>query len=453
VKIDYGPLLTDRYQLTMLQAYWQQEMHGTAVFEFFVRKLPPERNFLVAAGLEPALAFLEEFAFSEEEIDWLAQAQGFRPAFLHWLKSVRFTGDVNAMPEGTVFFPNEPILQIIAPLPEAQLVETRLINLLNFQTAVASKAARSTLIAPDKLLVEFGLRRAHGAEAGLMAARACYIVGFQGTSNVLAGRLFDIPLYGTMAHSFIQAHDDEAEAFENFADANSGDIVLLIDTYQTEAAAEKVTHLAAAWKERGIKIKGVRIDSGDLGNEARKVRAILDQAQLRDITIFASGNVDEYLLRDLTEAKAPIDGFGIGTKLDTSSDAPYLNCAYKLQEYAGRLRRKHSEGKATWPGRKQVHRTLNDDGRMTSDVLAFHDETPAAGLLVPVMRKGERLAEPTPLTDVRAYATNQLGRLSDRLRTLDRCDPYPVIISPLLQESARALDAQYVRTRSAKIVT
>jgi nicotinate phosphoribosyltransferase len=453
VKIDYGPLLTDRYQLTMLQAYWQQEMHGTAVFEFFVRKLPPERNFLVAAGLEPALAFLEEFAFSEEEIDWLAQAQGFRPAFLHWLKSVRFTGDVNAMPEGTVFFPNEPILQIIAPLPEAQLVETRLINLLNFQTAVASKAARSTLIAPDKLLVEFGLRRAHGAEAGLMAARACYIVGFQGTSNVLAGRLFDIPLYGTMAHSFIQAHDDEAEAFENFADANSGDIVLLIDTYQTEAAAEKVTHLAAAWKERGIKIKGVRIDSGDLGNEARKVRAILDQAQLRDITIFASGNVDEYLLRDLTEAKAPIDGFGIGTKLDTSSDAPYLNCAYKLQEYAGRLRRKHSEGKATWPGRKQVHRTLNDDGRMTSDVLAFHDETPAAGLLVPVMRKGERLAEPTPLTDVRAYATNQLGRLPDRLRTLDRCDPYPVIISPLLQESARALDAQYVRTRSAKIVT
>jgi len=450
VKIDYGPLLTDRYQLTMLQAYWQHEMHGTAVFEFFVRKLPPERNFLVAAGLETVLAFLEEFAFSEEEIEWLAQAEHFRPDFLQWLKGVRFTGDVNAMPEGTVFFPNEPILQIIAPLPEAQLVETRLINLLNFQTAVASKAARSILVAPGKLLVEFGLRRAHGADAALMAARACYLVGFQGTSNVLAGRLFGIPLYGTMAHSFIQAHDDEAEAFENFADANSGDIVLLIDTYDTEAAAEKVTHLAAAWKERGIKIKGVRIDSGDLGNEAQKVRAVLDQAQLRDITIFASGNLDEYLLRDLAETQAPIDGFGIGTKLDTSSDAPYLNCAYKLQEYAGRPRRKHSEGKATWPGRKQVHRLVDDFGRMTNDILDFHDRASVAGLLVPVMRKGKRLAQAPPLADVRQYAIDQLAHLPDRLRTLDRCDPYAVTISPSLQECARGLDALNIRKLIAK---
>jgi len=450
VKIDYGPLLTDRYQLTMLQAYWQHEMHGTAVFEFFVRKLPPERNFLVAAGLEMVLEFLEEFAFSEEEIDWLAQAEHFRSDFLQWLKSVRFTGDVNAMPEGTVFFPNEPILQVIAPLPEAQLVETRLINLLNFQTAVASKAARSILVAPGKLLVEFGLRRTHGADAALTAARACYLVGFQGTSNVLAGRLFGIPLYGTMAHSFIQAHDDEAEAFENFADANSGDIVLLIDTYDTEAAAEKVTHLAAAWKERGIKIKGVRIDSGDLGNEAQKVRAVLDQAQLRDITIFASGNLDEYLLRDLAETQAPIDGFGIGTKLDTSSDAPYLNCAYKLQEYAGRPRRKHSEGKATWPGRKQVHRLVDDFGRMTNDILDFHDRASVAGLLVPVMRNGKRLAQAPPLADVRQYAIDQLAHLPDRLRTLDRCDPYAVTISPSLQECARGLDALNIRKLIAK---
>ncbi len=310
---------------------------------------------------------------------------------------------------------------------------------------MASKAARSFLVAPGKLLVEFGLRRAHGADAALMAARACYVVGFQGTSNVLAGRLFDIPLYGTMAHSFIQAHDDESQAFENFADANSGDIVLLIDTYETAAAAEKVTRLADAWKERGIKIKGVRIDSGDLGGEARKVRAILDEAQLHGITIFASGNLDEYVLRDLLKAQAPIDGFGIGTKLDTSSDAPYLNCAYKLQEYAGRPRRKHSEGKATWPGRKQVHRALDDFGRMTSDMLTFYDETPGAGLLIPVMRKGKRLAEPTSLADVRQYATHQLAHLPDRLRTLDRCDPYPVTISPSLQECARRLDAENVR--------
>ncbi len=448
MKIDYGPLLTDRYQLTMLQAYWRHEMHGIAVFEFFVRKLPPQRNFLVAAGLEPALEFLEEFAFSQDDIEWLSRAQHFQADFLQWLKSVRFTGDVNAMPEGTVFFPNEPILQIIAPLPEAQLVETRLINLLHFQTAVASKAARSILTAPGKLLVEFGLRRAHGADAGLMAARASYLAGFQGTSNVLAGKLFDIPLYGTMAHSFIQAHDDEIKAFENFADANSGDIVLLIDTYDTEAAAKKVTDMAAALKEHGIKIKGVRIDSGNLGRQAQNVRKILDEAQLREITIFASGNLDEYELRDLLACHAPIDGLGIGTKLDTSSDAPYLNCAYKLQEYAGRPRRKHSEGKATWPGRKQVHRTLDDFDKMKSDALTLHDERPGAGLLIPVMRNGKRLAKPLPLADVRRFAATQLAQLPDGLRALDQSEPYPVAVSSSLQECARALDAQNVRSRS-----
>ncbi len=372
---EYGPLLTDRYQLTMLQAYWQHGMHETAVFEFFVRKLPAQRNFLVAAGLDQALAHLEELAFSVDDIEWLAQTQHFQPGFLRWLKDIRFTGDVNAMPEGTVFFAEEPILQVIAPLPEAQLVETRLINLLNFQTAIASKAARSVLAAPDKLLVEFGLRRAQGAEAALMAARASYIAGFDGTSNVLAGRLFNIPLYGTMAHSFIQAHDDEIAAFEHFADANSGDIVLLIDTYDTEAAADKVADLAAAFKERGIKIKGVRIDSGDLGKHAANVRAILDEARLHDVSIFASGNLDEYALRDLIGNGAPIDGFGIGTRLNTSSDAPYLDCAYKLQEYAGRPRRKHSEGKATWPGCKQVYRRLDGFNRMASDILTFRRET------------------------------------------------------------------------------
>lgn len=450
MKIDYGPLLTDRYQLTMLQAYWQHGMNDLAVFEFFVRKLPNQRNFLMAAGLDPALEFLEESAFSSDEIDWLAQSQHFRPDFLRWLKDMRFTGDVNAMPEGTVFFPDEPILQVIAPLPEAQLVETRLINLLNFPTAVASKAARASLVAPKKLLVEFGLRRAHGAEASLMAARASFIAGFHGTSNVLAGRLFDIPLYGTMAHSFIQAHDDEIVSFEHFADANS-DIVLLIDTYDTEAAAHKVTRLAASLKERGIRIKGVRIDSGDLSSHAVNVRAILDEARLPDITIFASGNLDEYALRDLIDRAAPIDGFGIGTKLDTSSDAPYLDCAYKLQEYAGRPRRKHSEGKATWPGRKQVYRTLDDSNRMMSDTLTTRHETSAGeGLLVPVMRGGKRLTMPQSLADLRQRAATQLARLPESLRTLDRTEPFPVTVSSSLRESARALDEQNVRKRMSQ---
>ena len=249
-----------------------------------------------------------------------------------------------------MFFADEPILRVTAPLPQAQFVETRIVNLLNFQTVIASKAARAVLVAQEKPLVDFGLRRAHGAEAGLMAARASYIAGFSATSNVLAGQRFNIPISGTMAHSFVQAHDDEISAFARFAEANPGNVVLLIDTYETEAAAEKVVRLAPELKKLGIDIQGVRIDSGDLGLHARKVRAILDEAGLREVRIFASGNLDEYLVRDLIESNAPIDAFGIGTRIDTSSDAPYLDCAYKLQEYAGRARRKRSEGKTTWPG-------------------------------------------------------------------------------------------------------
>ncbi|HEY5770822.1 MAG TPA: nicotinate phosphoribosyltransferase [Terrimicrobium sp.] len=438
---DYGPLLTDRYQLTMLQAYWQHGMHGTAVFEFFVRRLPAQRNFLVAAGLDQALAYLEESAFTSDDIEWLAQTQSFQPDFLRWLKDLRFTGNVNAMPEGTVFFAEEPILQVIAPLPEAQIVETRLINLLHFQTAIASKAVRSVLAAPGKLLVEFGLRRAHGAEAALMAARASYLAGFQGTSNVLAGKLFGIPLFGTMAHSFIQAHEDEMTAFEHFADANSRDIVLLIDSYDIEAAAAKVVKLAPTLRERDVRINGVRIDSGDLGRNAAKVRGILDEAGLRDVTIFASGDIDEYGLRELVGNKVPIDGFGIGTRLDTLSDAPYLECAYKLQEYADRPRRKRSEGKASWPGRKQVFRRLDRFDRLASDTLTLsHENEEAEPLLVPVMRDGKRLANPRPLPALREFTASQLSRLPDRLRTLEPSEPFEVAISESVRHCAHALD-------------
>ena len=263
-------LLTDLYQLTMLQGYHDAGMEETAVFEFFVRRLRPGRGFLLAAGLEQSLEFLEQLHFAPEELEWLASTQRFSPAFLGSLENLRFSGDVDAMPEGTVFFPDEPILRVTAPIAEAQLVETRLINLLHLKTLIASKAARSVLMAPDKLLVDFGLRRAHGAEAGLLAARASYIAGFAGTSNVLAGRQFGMPLYGTMAHSFIQAHDDEALAFEHFAHAQPDNVVLLIDTWDTEAAAHKVVALAPKLTHAGIRIKGVRIDSGDLAEHARR---------------------------------------------------------------------------------------------------------------------------------------------------------------------------------------
>jgi nicotinate phosphoribosyltransferase len=382
-------LLTDLYQLTMLQGYHDCGMDETAVFEFFVRRLRPGRGFLLAAGLEQALDYLEQVHFSAAELEWLASTQRFSPAFLASLESLRFNGDVHAMPEGTVFFPDEPILRVTAPIAEAQLVETRLINLLHLETLIASKAARSVLMAPDKVLVDFGLRRAHGAEAGLLAARASYLAGYSGTSTVLAGQLFGIPLFGTMAHSFVQAHDDEALAFERFAHAQPDNVVLLIDTWDTEAAAHKVVALAPKLTHAGIRIKGVRIDSGDLAEHARRVRAILDAGGLEHVIIFASGDLDEYELRDMLAAAAPVDGFGVGTRVDTSSDQPFLDCAYKLQEYAGRARRKRSEGKATWPGRKQVFRRLDADGRMAYDVVTLEsDPQPGEPLLAPVMRGG-----------------------------------------------------------------
>jgi nicotinate phosphoribosyltransferase len=432
-------LLTDLYQFTMLQGYHDSRMAETAVFEFFVRRLRPGRGFLLAAGLEQVLDYLEQLQFAAEELEWLASTARFSPAFLASLETLRFTGDVHAMPEGTVFFPNEPVLRVTAPIAEAQLVETRLINLLHFETLIASKAARAVLVAPGKLLVDFGLRRAHGAEAGLLAARASYIAGFSGTSTVLAGREFGIPLYGTMAHSFIQAHDDEAAAFENFAHAQPDNVVLLIDTWDTEAAARKVVALAPGLTRAGIRIKGVRIDSGDLAEHARRVRAILDAGGLDHVIIFASGDLDEYALRDMLAAGAPLDGFGVGTHLDTSSDQPYLDCAYKLQEYAGRARRKRSEGKATWPGRKQVYRRYVD-GRMAGDVVTLEsDPQPGEPLLAPVMQGGRRLAPPPALVDARLHAATQLARLPEPLRRLEAFD-YPVAIAPGLHELAAEVD-------------
>ena len=434
-------LLTDLYQLTMLQGYTECGMEETAVFEFFVRKLRPGRGFLMAAGLEQVLGFLREAHFAPEELEWLASTGYFNRDFIAYLEALRFTGDVHAMPEGTIFFPNEPILRITAPMPQAQLVETRLINLLHLQTLIASKAARLVLMAPDKLLVDFGLRRAHGAEAGLLAARASYLAGFTGTATVLAGMQFGIPIFGTMAHSFVQAHDDEALAFEHFAHAQPDNVVLLIDTYDTEAAAHKVVTLAPKLTSAGIRIKGVRIDSGDLADHARKVRRILDAGGLEHVTIFASGDLDEYALRDMLASGAPVDGFGVGTRMDTSSDVPYLDCAYKLQEYAGKARRKRSEGKQTWPGRKQVYRNYGANGRMAWDVVTLEmDPQPGEPLLIPVMRGGRRLAAASPLAGIQRHAAESLARLPEPLCLLQEPYEYRVEIASALHELAVQVD-------------
>ncbi len=439
----YSVLLTDLYQLTMLQTYHAERMQEMAVFDLFVRRLPAERGFLVAAGLEQALDYLENLHFTAAELDWLADCGRFKPSFVAWLETFRFSGDVDALPEGTVFFANEPLLRVTAPLPQAQLVESRLINLLHYQTLIASKAARCVLAAPGKLLVDFGMRRAHGAEAALLAARANYLSGFGGTATVLAGMQFGIPVFGTMAHSLVQAHDREEDAFEQFAAAQPGNVTLLIDTYDTEAAARKLIHLAPRLQERGIQIRGVRLDSGDLAEHARRVRRILDEGGLNQVTIFGSGDLDEYRIAELLAVGAPFDGFGIGTRLDASTDAPTLDMVYKLQEYAGQPRRKRSEGKETWPGRKQIYRRVADDGAFVGDCLSLED-APQSGepLLQPVMREGQRLAPPEPLSAIRERVQQQLAALPGALRVNRNEPPYPVEIARELREMAAQLDRE-----------
>jgi len=443
-----SPLLTDLYEINMVQAYLDSGETKTAVFEFFVRKLPPRRGFFIAAGLHQVLDCLENLRFSPEDIAWLAQTGRFSKALLDYLSGFRFSGDVHAMAEGQIFFPNEPILRITAPMPEAQFVETRIINILHYQTLIASKAARMILAGPGRQMVDFGLRRAHGADAGLMAARAAFIAGFAGSATLLAEHDFGIPAYGTMAHSFIEAFDNENIAFESFAKACPGKLTLLIDTYDTEAAARRLVKLAPRLSAQGFHIDAVRLDSGDLIALARSVRSILNNGGLGDVAIFVSGGLDEDDVARIMEAGAPIDGFGIGTSLTTSSDAPALDCAYKLQEYAGLPRRKRSAGKATWPGRKQVWRRYDGAGRMSSDMVSLdmdlHEGEP---LIDCVMKNGLRIAEPPSLTQIRERAARDLARLPEPLASLDPAGTYPVEITGLLRQAADEVDRRVAQMK------
>ncbi|MGQ0429014.1 MAG: nicotinate phosphoribosyltransferase [Gammaproteobacteria bacterium] len=430
-------LLTDLYQLTMLAAYYERGMTGEAVFEFFVRRLPATRNFLLTAGLAQLVEYLESLRFGEAELAWLSTIGRFNADFLERLGRFRFTGDLDALPEGTVCFANEPIARITAPLPEAQFIESRLINLLHFQTVIASKAARLVLAAPDRMLADFGFRRAHGAEAGVLAARAAYLAGFEGTATVEAGRRFGIPVLGTMAHSFVLAHASEADAFRHFLECYPDNTTLLIDTFDTVAGARKVVELAAVLRASGIRIDAVRIDSGGIGELSRAVRRILDDGGCRDTRIFASGGLDEAAIAALVDSGAPIDGYGVGTTLDASVDEPVFDCAYKLQEFAGRPVRKLSPGKETWPGRKQVERHFDRDGRLLrDDVVLESDAIRGQRLLVPVMRRGRRI-EPLPaLRDCRARAQRELAALPLALRSITRQAQYEVRMAASVRELA-----------------
>ena len=435
-------LLTDQYELTMVQAYWREAMLDEAVFSLFVRRLPPVRNFLLACGLEDVLAWLEGLSFTADSLEYLARRPEFEPAFVEWLGALRFTGEVRAMREGTAVFADEPLLEVRAPLPEAQLAETFLMNQVNLQTVLASKAARVVLAAGGRAVVDFGLRRMHGLDAGLKAARVFHIAGVASTSNVLAGRIYGVPVTGTMAHSYIQAHGSEMEAFRAFA-RQYPQTVLLVDTYDTLEGVRRVIRLA---REMGddFRVRAIRLDSGDLGELARRARELLDAAGLDGVEIFASGGLDEHEIERLLEEGAPIDGFGVGTGMGVSSDAPALDIAYKLAEYGGRGRLKLSTGKPILPGAKQVFREEHG-GVMVGDTIGLADEgLPGRPLLEPVMREGRRLpAGSSTLEEAREWAAAQIARLPPHIRrNVPAPEPYPVRVSPAL----RAFQAEVERS-------
>jgi nicotinate phosphoribosyltransferase len=429
-----GALLTDLYELNMAASYLRRGMEQEATFSLFVRTLPPTRGFLVSAGLEPCLEFLDSFGFSQEDLAYLGSELGFPDDVLDGFAGLRFRGDVWAIPEGHIVHANEPLLEITAPIAVAQLVEPYLLNQITFQTTIASKAARCVLAADGRDVVDFSLRRTQGLDAAVNVARVSSIVGFVATSNVEAARRFGLRAAGTMAHSYIESFDSEAEAFRTFAEDVPGRTTFLVDTYDTpngvRAAAEVIHELGL---EGNL---GIRLDSGDLDELARESRAILDEAGLPQVRIFASGGLDELEIHRLVRAGAPIDAFGVGTRMGVSADAPALDSAYKLVEYDGRPMMKLSPNKSTLPGRKQVFR-----GPL-GDTIALRDEPLPdnhAPLLVPVMRGGERTGPPGTLDTARALFRSDLERLPEGSRRIQDPEPVNPAISGALQElTARA---------------
>jgi nicotinate phosphoribosyltransferase len=450
------PLLTDLYELTMAASYFQMGFNEQASFTLSVRRLPPRRGFLVAAGLERMLEALEQFQFSQAAVDALDALSLFSPDFLHFLSNLHFSCEVDAVPEGTIFFADEPILEINGPLIQAQLVESLIMNQVGLATLITSKAARSVVAARGRRLVDFGLRRSQGVDASLVAARSSYLAGFVGTSNVLAGCRYHIPLYGTMAHSYIMAHDSERDAFAHFVELFPRLSTLLVDTYDTVRGVENAATVARDLRERGFKLQAIRLDSGDLADLSLKARRILDQNGLQDVSIFASGNLDEYKIRDLIRDGAPIDAFGVGTAMVVSADAPSLDLAYKLAEYRGVPRLKTSSNKLTLPGRKQWFRGFSANGGFYADMIGLADEgvttvarefKPMAAEVLPMMQRqfieGKRIGTVPPLSESRDRLLESMAKLEQRYKDLDKPANYPVkrtaaLSAMLINERMRA---------------
>jgi len=417
-------LLTDLYELTMAQSYREHGKTGTAVFSLFTRSLPPERNFLVAAGLETLVTKLEQFRFTADDIAYLGILGLFSRDFLNWLEQFRFSGNISAVPEGTVLFANEPIVQIEGPLPEAQILETLALNCIHFETLVASKAARIAAVGRGKSIVDFGFRRSHTTEAGIAAARAAWIAGFDGTSNLEAGKRYGIPVVGTMAHSYVMLFDSEDAAFRAYQSSFPDRAICLIDTYDTIACTDTIIRLT----RHGLPVVGVRLDSGDIGMLARDVRERLDAAGLPGIRIFVSNNVDEYSIDGWLSSGVPIDSFGVGTHFITSSDAPFLDMVYKLVEYEGTPRFKTSPGKTTFPYRRQIVRH-HRDGILAYDEVVRSGKDPTRGLLEPVLTEGT-IIRPLPSPDaIKERCSREIACLPSPFRSREK-QHYDVRILP-----------------------
>ena len=426
-------LFTDLYQLTMAQAYWQSGQTADATFGLSFRGYPPDRGYYVLAGVDGILDYLEGFEFSVDDLDFLAGTSRFDDRFLRYLAGLRFTGSVRAMNEGEVFFADEPVVEVTAPVIEAQIVETYLLNQITLQSLLATKAARVVSAARGRTIVDFAARRTHGTDAANKLARASYIVGFAGTSNVLAGRLYGVPIFGTMAHSFVSSFDSELAAFRAYASSFPDSTTLLVDTYDTLDGVRNAIAVAREMERAGHRLQAIRLDSGDLVELARESRRLLDDAGLEYVEVFASGGLDELDVDATLRAGAPIDGFGVGTRVGVSADAPFADSVYKLVEYGGRPVMKLGPGKRTAPGPKQVFRYHDREGSLVRDVIGVADEGPTgaecAPLLSLVMEGGRRLGPSAPLEELRERFARGFRRLPQRYKALKSPAPYPVTTS------------------------
>ncbi|HEX9862938.1 MAG TPA: nicotinate phosphoribosyltransferase [Candidatus Bathyarchaeia archaeon] len=444
-------MFTDLYELTMCASYFDNKKLEPATFDVFIRRLPENRSYFLFAGLEQVLLFLENVKFTEKHIAYL-QKQGFNKQFLNYLRNFKFTGEVWAVPEGTVAFPCEPLIRVTAPIIEAQLIETFLLNTVNLQTTIATKASRVVNAAKGKNIIEFGLRREHGIDAGMKVARCSYIAGCQGTSNVLAGLTYGIPIFGTMAHSFVMSFEKEIDAFRAFARTFPDKSTLLIDTYDELAGAEKAVVVAKELEKAGCKLDGVRLDSGDLAQASKKIRALLDERDLRYVKIFASGDLDEYRIAELLSKGAEIDAFGVGTRMGTSADKPYVDVIYKLCETTSAKGdfspiMKLSEGKATLPGRKQVFRFKDKKGFFAKDVIALADEKMEGEPLLAIVMENGKITRALPsLGEIRAAASENLSKLPEKYKKLTSAPAYPVELSQALEDLIKRLRRKLTKT-------